>query len=390
MSKIQDNTTRQLIYLIACALGDVSPKVERLEGMDLDKLYRLAKAHSLRAITCMALEKDGLLDEAAEETRKRWLEAKNKAIRKNILLDAERAELFRELDARGIWHMLLKGGVLKDLYPQYGMREMVDNDILFDPAFRQQVKELMLARGYRVRSYEHDIDDDYEKPPIYNIEMHTALFNADHKPKEAVSYYANVKERLIRDSEETLSFHFSNEDFYLYFVTHGYKHFTVGGTGLRTLLDIYVLDKVWGKALDWAYIWGEFEKIGCRDYAAQSHDLARKLFAHPETEVALTESELELFEAHTQSGTFGNMENRSRNIMQDMQAGEGRLSKTTRLKYALSRLFPGREWCRKWYPFFYRHPVLLPALWVYRAVRSVALKPRKLLREWRSIWKPQD
>ena len=64
--------------------------------------------------------------------------AKEKASRKNIFLDAGRKKLFSFCEENGIWYMPLKGSVLKELYPDFSMRQMADNDILFDAGYQQK------------------------------------------------------------------------------------------------------------------------------------------------------------------------------------------------------------------------------------------------------------
>ena len=46
-----------LIYLTACAVNGETPKAERVEKMDLQRVYALSKSQSLEAITYFALER---------------------------------------------------------------------------------------------------------------------------------------------------------------------------------------------------------------------------------------------------------------------------------------------------------------------------------------------
>ena len=64
-----------------------------------------------------------------------------------MLLDAERHRLEKNLTEHGIWYMPLKGSILKDWYPKFGMREMADNDILFDASKRKEVKAIFSGPG---------------------------------------------------------------------------------------------------------------------------------------------------------------------------------------------------------------------------------------------------
>ena len=88
--------------------------------------------------------------------------------------------------------MPLKGAVLKDLYPKHDMRQMADNDILFDVTCQKEIRDYFVSHGYEVISYAKGNHDVYEKPPVYNFEMHTALFGAGHNEVWA-KYYENVK-----------------------------------------------------------------------------------------------------------------------------------------------------------------------------------------------------
>ena len=112
------------IYLISCALsGNVADK--DLIFDDVKTVFDISRHHSLNAIVTSALIKAGIAPDYAVTER-------NMAIRKIMLLDAGRAEILRELEASGIRYMVLKGVIIKELYPTIGDRQMSDNDILFD------------------------------------------------------------------------------------------------------------------------------------------------------------------------------------------------------------------------------------------------------------------
>ena len=143
---------KDLIYLLACAVNDTAPDAEKVKAMDIENLYSLCKAHTIRAAVYVPLEKAGAADE-------KFIQAYNKAVRKNILLDSEREAITAEFEERGIWYLPMKGVILKELYPRSGMREMSDNDILYDPAFQKDVMDIMVARGYTAVSVGKLADD---------------------------------------------------------------------------------------------------------------------------------------------------------------------------------------------------------------------------------------
>ena len=117
--------------------------------------------------------------------------------------------------------------------------QMADNDILFDKNFRRQVRDYMKSRGYKVIAYGEGIHDTYQKSPVFNFELHIGLVPGYVKPSWS-TYYANIRERLLKDAGNDYGYHFSDEDFYIYFIAHAFKHFENSGTGIRNLADIYI------------------------------------------------------------------------------------------------------------------------------------------------------
>ena len=51
-----EKTSELLIYLMACSLQGAKPEGALLVNIDLEALLWLAKAHSVSAMMCMALE----------------------------------------------------------------------------------------------------------------------------------------------------------------------------------------------------------------------------------------------------------------------------------------------------------------------------------------------
>ena len=376
------HTQSQLLYLISCALHETAPEDSVLGEIQWNQLFSAARNHSVSAMVCMALEQSKVFAKSDPKVKKQWLDAKNKAVRKNMLLDAERERLMEEMERAEIWHMPLKGCILKDWYPRYGMREMADNDILFDPARREQVRDIFLNRGYSVEHYKKGNHDVYFKSPVYNFEMHVALFSESPYENQAKKY-ANVKEKLLPDQEKPYQFHFTREDFYVFVLAHAHKHYSQSVTGIRTLSDLYVMNRTIGRFLDWDYVNQELKALGIRDYETGSRTLSEKIFGleKPVSKITLTETEQEMLQYYLGSSTYGNVENRVSNHLHSLQADGKSISGFTKFKYCMTRLFPGQEWCKDNYPFIYRYPCLLPVFWIWRLCRRIPANRKRIWRE---------
>ena len=324
-------TARTLIYLLSCAVSEKECELKSDE-IDFDGLYSLAKRHSLCSAAAFALESAGI-------NEPRFTQAKVKAKRKLALFDIERVKIYQKLNDAGIWFAPLKGIVLKDSYPRYGMREMSDNDILCDSSKMAEVREIMESLGFICSNYGEWHHDNYQKPPTLDFEMHHTLFQTDDSP--------------------------------------AFQH---NGTGLRSLLDIHVYLQP-HPDLDFDYIDRELEKLQLLDFAQRARGLAVKLFGLQK----LSEEDLELLPMFLDSSLYGSVEQGEYNHL--TRQLDGKDSKRVKIKYFFDRIFLHGESLERSYPFFARHKWLLPALYVYRLFKSLFTRPKGILRETKNVVK---
>lgn len=378
-----ENNYRYLIYLVACALQETQPEEALPEGTDLDRLLLLAKYHCVTAMACMALEKTAAFAAAPAETQKAWLEGKNRALRKSVLQDAERTKMLKALDDAGIWHVLLKGGILKDWYPKPGMREMADCDILIDPEKRDQVQQLFLDHGFRPLKGGGPVHDVYQKPPVYDFEMHRALLPDSMGRAQAL--FRDIQQRLQPVEGTACRLQFSAEDLYVYLLAHAYKHFQKGGTGLRTLTDLYIARRHLDSVADWDRIRENLEKADMGAYEETSVALAQKLFDTPRLPEDLTAEEERLLKRYVSSGTYGTKKNEVWNQMERMAPEEAQNVGGLKLRYCLSRIFLSRDACREYYTFVYDHPWVLPFFWIWRLFYKAFTNGKGIRGEWSAV-----
>lgn len=359
------NVIDDLVYLIGCAVNGCAPDEARVRAMDLGAMYGIASQQMVAGIAGAALEAAGVRDSA-------FTQARLKAASKVVMLEAEKEKLFDRMEAAGIWYMPLKGAVMKDYYPAYGMREMSDYDILFDHTRAEDLKAIMLDMGFEIRRVGRGADDVYHKAPFCHFEMHRMLFApSDGRALEA--YYHDVSRRMIPDEGRPFGRHLSHEDFYIYLVAHEYKYYSTGGTGLKSFIDTYVFLKKFGDRLDIDYIEAESEKLGIADYERRCRDFAMRLFGGQ----PLTPEDEKMLDYIIESGAFGTQKHTVENKMQSMGGN--------RLKYLSERLFMPLETVKTAYPFFYRHRIFLPVLFVYRIIRRLTVGRDRTRRELKAL-----
>lgn len=280
---------------------------------------------------------------------------------------------------------------------QHISQELVSNVIfsanLFEACIRCGVKKVVfVSSGGTVYGKEVDcpLKEKTATNPISSygvqkITMHVELY---HKIYDTFNEkYADVKQRLIPDAEVPYRFHFTPEDFYVFVIAHAYKHYSRSGTGIRTLADIYIMNQKLGGTLNWEYVDSELRGLGIFSYEHESRELAQKIFGIAElpTKANLSEAEQQMLAYYLGASTYGTIENRILNQMQKLQPDDGAFTARTKRKYLLSRIFPGREWCKAYAPTVYKYPVLLPFFWVWRLIYKGITNRKKVTQEIKTI-----
>ena len=365
-----------MIDLVACALNDRVPEADFIRELDHAQLYEVSQKHLLTACVAYALESAGVVDD-------RFVQAKEKAIRKNILLDAERKKILARFEEQQIWYLPLKGILLKEWYPRAGMRQMADNDILCDETKAEEVRKIFEDEGYTCAKFGKGIHDTYQKRPVYSFEIHRTLFE-ELIYVQFFSYYCDVKQRLLPDEGSEYGYRFCDEDYYLYMLAHECKHFSGGGTGVRSLVDTYILWQRFGETFDRTYLAGELEKLGLTEFERRGRELAEKLFSREEcSREELTGEEQEFLDRFIRAGSYGTLETKVENSIQ-------RYGRGSQLRYVFFRFFPPLEKLKPMAPWVTKSPLLVPVAWVYRIFRGAVKNHKKLRRELNYLLKRKE
>ena len=359
------DTSEALIYLCGCVVNGTIPDKTRLEGVDMAGLHAEASRHMVAAIAGYALESAGINHELFTQSRA-------KALRKAVILDSDCRGISAGLENAGIWHMPLKGIVMKDYYPAFGLREMSDVDILFDSSRIDDTRKIVRGMGYSFspESYSSPDHDVYFRKPVSNIEMHRVLFDDYYAPALG-KYYADVRTRLHVCEGKKYTLRFSPEDFYVYITAHAYRHYNKDGTGLRTVLDEYLMLRKFSGSLDWDYVSREAGKMNIAMFEEDLRTLALALFGGGE----FTERSRAMLRYIIFSGVYGLSEMGARNEVITLHGG-------SRVKYVLAQIFPPLD---KVSPFFRKHKLLYPFVVVYRLLKAATVSRKKVLARLRGI-----
>lgn len=281
----------------------------------------------------------------------------------------EIGNLESQFEDKGVRNMVLKGSVLKRVYPRPEIREMSDIDVLIDMEDMEKADAVLNSKGYILHeSVKHH--DVYYKRPYIVLEAHKTLYDKT-VDKNQYNYFLNLKERNLRENSK-YTYEFSIEDFYVYMISHAAKHFYAMGCGIRNLIDVYVYLKEYRDKMDISYVEQELSKCGIKDFALHMEKLAFDWLEGKE----LDSFYLSLFQYMLDSGIYGKNENGIWNKF--AQVNKEKISK---LELKLWYYFPPLYYMSEYYPWLENKTYLLPIAWIIRFFRGLFMKKGTKKRE---------
>lgn len=312
-------------------------------GEELPRLLKIANAHSVGHLLVLGLKQNDLLPEDQPEMEKLLL----KTVFQYEQMQREYEKLCDILENAEIPFLPLKGAVLRKLYPEPWMRTSCDIDILLRQEDAQKTADLLMnAHGYTFRSQStHDIA--LITPGKLHIELHYDLIESKHSATTP-RVLRSVWDTATLRPGSTCHYEMPDELFYFYHIAHMAKHFTEGGCGIRSFLDLWLLDATENPKRDVLLQEGKL-----LSFAEGARKLSRVWFGEKKHD-ALT-AQMEDF--ILQGGTFGTTKTMV-TIQQQKKGGK--------MAYLLPKIFLPYDTLKEHYPILKKHPWLTPVMEVRR------------------------
>ena len=260
-------------------------------------LYKLSKLHDLAHLVGDVLDKNGLLNVDADFKNK-FLKERNLALFRYEQMNYESENICKVLEEEKITFVPLKGSIIKKLYPMPWLRTSSDIDLLVNKADIEKLEEIFTNKlGF---DFKKECENTYSVHTKSNVhlELHLDL-TRDFQSGEIID---NL-DKFLLDYSGNYCKVMKNEVFYLHLLAHMARHITHGGSGARSILDVWIfnsqvaLDKEYLSSLLKEYNLDKFEKVVNKLsevwFNGSSHD-----------EITKT---LEEFILH--GGIYGNIEN---------------------------------------------------------------------------------
>ena len=285
-------------------------------------------------------------------------------------------DLYQFLLSKLLSPCIVKGIVLRMLYPRPSFRPSVDEDLLIRPEEIQVYHQAMLDYGLQLVNPEEDITQSHEVA-YQSIDKHLCI--EVHKqpfPPESGAYGdLNTLFDGVHDRHMTVTIYgqqfetLAPTDHLLYLICHAYKHFLHMGVGIRQVADMALFSNAYGEDIDWEHIYQACQSVHIETFTAALFQIAHKYLtmkAIPDAFAAIETDEQALLEDILSGGLYGTADIdrvHSANMTLNAVAAQKQGRRGSGVWHSL---FPGAAYLQNHFPYAKKHPVLVPIAWAQR------------------------
>lgn len=311
----------------------------------LEQVFVLAQKHDLAHLP-------GVLDLPECMPAQKMKKAAKLAMYRYVQLNYEFERICKAFDSAEIPYIPLKGAVIRGYYPAMWMRTSCDMDILVHEEDLGKAVDLLVNQlSYQTDGKKHYHDISLFSASGVHLELHFSICENTPKLDGLLSQ--------VWDHAEPVSgcrYELEKNYFAFYLLAHMAYHFAGGGCGLRSFLDLYLLQEQ-GRYED-KQLGTYLAQCGLEPFYAGVCDLIDVWFrGKPHTELTSTMAQFLLT-----GGAYGSGEQHLA-IQQQRQGGKG--------KYLLGRIFLPYKILKIRYRILEKHPVLYPVMVVWRWIETL-------------------
>lgn len=318
------------------------------ESTDFQKLYKLAQNHRVTSMVAPSVMKCSFADAKIKGAFSKEL---FKCAARYTAQSKEQEELSLEFSKAQIKHCFLKGAKVSAFYDNPDARFMLDMDLYVEKDKFAQAEKILVERGYECNSNADDKDTGYIKKPFLIVELHQEL---KYDYDKGYDYYKGAFERMV--TSDGFNMNMTNEDFYVYILSHTAHHFETAGTGIKTIVDHYYLKNKLKPQCNKEILDKALSDIGLTQFNEKIENLCSFWFEEGES----SDLTKQMSDFIILSGVFGNETN---NYLSGV--AQGRLEDNSN-SYFLKRLFPPLKTMAYRYTILKKMPILLPVCWLVR------------------------
>ena len=378
---MDQKTIQDFIGLIKYALGNDQIKFDNVQWK---KVMKLASSHHVEVIIYEAIASLPEDVKPAALSKKRIEEKLFPFVLKDANQISGVEELIKEFDKQNLSVVMLKGWVMKDLYPRTDYRFSADTDIFIHSDDEKKIHDIIMKRGFSNNGIGDKKDTVYFKQ-FNTLEIHKNLFMYEESWNDAFNDLDSpmcIWKRLKKLDGYSNIYVMDVDLYYVYHLAHMVKHLINGGGGIgvKAILDLWVYRTANSKKMDFKRINVDLAVLGLAEFEDTAWKLAKSWFAQ-DTIVYANDTIMKFGDYIITCGAYGHSDNYVMNSEAMYSAKH-----PNRVGYIARRAFPSKKSMEKRFPVIKEHPVSLPFYWIKRLWRDGFRRKKEVIGEVDSAW----
>ena len=357
--------------------------VHLLGNVDWSYLVKVAKEHNLLALFMEGASKyySYISRPEYEQEMKESLGVVAAQVRRTSAF----LQLYESFGEMGIHPIVMKGLICRELYGKLGdHRPSGDEDILIRPCEYEQTKRVLIENGY-VSELSTESEEQIERlqeisfihpKNRLHIELHLNPMGRENDNRARMSdCFVNVFDDYREvEIQDVLIRTMNHQDHLLFLILHAFKHFTLGGFGIRQLLDILLYQQQYGSEIDLESLNETLQEFKAATFWADLISIGNRYFGFKLNVLQEPNCPEELLEDMVHCGAFGNK------TQAEVAAGRATMrassnflkDKSSNMFVVIWRsIFPSRVYMLDQAPYLLKKPWLLPIAWFRRWGRFI-------------------
>lgn len=357
---------------------------EELQEIDWDKWLKLVYKHNVEAMVYSSMNNPEITKQIEKDKLEEWKKRVFKGSVTQINCTKETQRIISLLQNQEVQVVVLKGMVLRNLYPRPEHRTMGDVDILVPPQCMGQVRETLEQEGY-ASDHKTEMHEVFFKAGKLPIEVHWKLLHSldNHTSQNEEQAMWEGLEEVYVGGVQTYTLGINNQ--IIYQILHMVRHMWGSGFGIRQLCDIALLLRQHKEEIDWQLVGEKARQHHIEQFLKVVCVTCQRIWKIPISDFYIKEEDIsqELVDQFLIYMLENGVHKKQEYTTNDMVVDTLLKAKYRSVLSLVTLMFPIREDFLKKYKYAERCKLLIPIAWLHRLIKIQRdyWKNKHLLRE---------
>ena len=372
------------IHLLSSHLNNSPPLPN--EKADWMGVFKLGELHNVTAMLTLAIKKLPPESSPPKEIMSYFNQALGMTLQRYDNKQMAISKLVEILNENKIRHLFLKGAAIRKYFPVGEVRTSGDTDLVVDASMLNEAADILVENGFTLIQ-RTDVQNVLE----YNEEEFEIENYIDCVNSSCEKYFSDSFDSEKCEKSGEYSYVLKPTYHLIYVISHFLRHLSVGGVGIRQLMDVDVLLR--SGEVDSELLLSVTEELGIGKSTKALLALSKQYFNTPvEVDFTINDNLLEQLEKVIfEGGVFGfAISNPGTTRLIKSYNSANKRGFGASLKAFMLMLFPSKQYLYNNYKYSERHHVLLPIAFFNRIFDAVFKRTKQNIKSVKTIFKDDN